>query len=110
VADNQTVTEQTAWSRTTLEIAADHPAAPGHFPGNPVIPGAVLLHEVAAAISCRSTTCCAIVAAKFLHPVRPGDRLSVEWRTKGSCEFSFVCFAEPTGSKVLTGTLRMRSK
>jgi hypothetical protein len=34
----------------TLLIGADHPALVGHFPGNPVIPGALLLDEVLHAI------------------------------------------------------------
>lgn len=96
--------------REMLQFAEDHPAAPGHFPGNPVIPGAVLLHEVAAVISNGDTTCCEIISAKFLQVVRPGDRLDVEWRTSGPCEFGFVCFAEATGVKVLIGKLRMRSR
>lgn len=34
----------------TLLIAADHPALAGHFPGNPLIPGALLLDEALHAI------------------------------------------------------------
>jgi 3-hydroxyacyl-[acyl-carrier-protein] dehydratase len=28
---------------TVVRIAADHPALPGHFPGQPIVPGVVLL-------------------------------------------------------------------
>ena len=104
------MTDKAPQLRTTLQFAADHPAVPGHFPGNPVIPGAVLLNEVAAAISNGSTMCCEIISAKFLQVVRPDDRLDVEWRTRGQYEIGFACFAEATGAKVLVGILRMRSK
>jgi 3-hydroxyacyl-[acyl-carrier-protein] dehydratase len=33
-----------------FEIAADHPCLPGHFPGQPVVPGVVVLDRVFAAI------------------------------------------------------------
>ena len=34
-----------------LELAADHPAYRGHFPGRPVLPGVVLLAEVMHAVA-----------------------------------------------------------
>ena len=33
-------------NRLTLAFAANHPAGAGHFPGNPILPGALLLAEV----------------------------------------------------------------
>lgn len=32
--------------RETISIPADHPSLPGHFPGEPIVPGAVLLDEI----------------------------------------------------------------
>ena len=74
---------------STLEIrlAADHPAARGHFPGNPIIPGAVLLsealHAVGAAVG-RDLTACRVASAKFPSPSRPGDRVEVEYSRTGA--------------------------
>jgi 3-hydroxyacyl-[acyl-carrier-protein] dehydratase len=65
-----------------LRLAADHPAARGHFPGNPVIPGATLLAETLLAIAPSlgaSTARCRIRNAKFLAPARPGDRVDIEF-------------------------------
>jgi 3-hydroxymyristoyl/3-hydroxydecanoyl-(acyl carrier protein) dehydratase len=57
-------------------LAADHPAAQGHFPGNPIIPGAVLLSETVRAIEARlgrTLEPYRVRRAKFPHPARPGD-------------------------------------
>ena len=67
--------------RSTLEIAADHPAYAGHFPAFPVLPGAVLIDAVLAAIQQARHLDVAqwqIGVAKFLTVVRPGDALHVE--------------------------------
>ena len=37
--------------RFTISIPADHPSLPGHFPGRPVVPGALILAEVIHAAS-----------------------------------------------------------
>jgi len=60
---------------------ADHPAAPGHFPGDPIIPGALLLGEVLRCVESAVGAPAApwqIRSAKFLAPVRPGDRLCTD--------------------------------
>jgi 3-hydroxyacyl-[acyl-carrier-protein] dehydratase len=55
-------------------IATNHPALPGHFPGNPIVPGVVLLDRVAAAIE-RSLgkRLAKIAAVKFLAPLKPDE-------------------------------------
>lgn len=59
-------------------IAANHPALAGHFPGQPVVPGVVLLDAVCAAVRTREPlTLRSIPVAKFLNPVLPDERIEV---------------------------------
>jgi len=73
---------------------ADHPAAQGHFPGNPIIPGALLLSEALRAIeaSLGKDLCpYQIRSAKFVHPVRPGERVSIDFSKRDEKRISFSC-------------------
>jgi 3-hydroxyacyl-[acyl-carrier-protein] dehydratase len=88
-----------------IAIAADHPAAEGHFPGNPVVPGAVLLSLVQEALTDAgliATTGYSIRNAKFLRPTRPGDRLSMAFEPVGGGEVRFEC--RVAGEIVLSGS------
>lgn len=62
--------------RTLVRFAADHPAGPGHFPGNPIIPGAALLDALLPALGAQGEGM-RIDAVKFHHPVRPGEAIEV---------------------------------
>ena len=58
--------------REAIRIPAAHPALPGHFPGNPVVPGVVLLDRVAAALErWRGTRVAGLPQVKFLRPLAP---------------------------------------
>jgi 3-hydroxyacyl-[acyl-carrier-protein] dehydratase len=73
-------------------IGADHPALPGHFPGNPIVPGVVLLDRVAAAVErIWAQRVCALAQVKFQRPLRPGQmvELSIE-RAGTGARFRFV--------------------
>jgi len=83
--------------KTTIEfcIAPDHPAIPGHFPGAPVVPGALLLAEglhrlellAGAPIQCQR-----IESAKFFRSVAAGATvtatLTAADRGQANVEFS----------------------
>jgi len=76
------------------DFPKDHAAAQGHFPGNPIVPGACLLGEVLQAIeSCleRDLYPCVVASAKFVHPVRPGDRMSIEFSEAAENRIRFSC-------------------
>jgi 3-hydroxymyristoyl/3-hydroxydecanoyl-(acyl carrier protein) dehydratase len=68
-------------SAARLEISPQHPAFAGHFPGTPIVPGALLLDETVHMLgeaADHSAVHCEIAATKFLSVVRPGETLSVE--------------------------------
>jgi 3-hydroxymyristoyl/3-hydroxydecanoyl-(acyl carrier protein) dehydratase len=65
--------------RVELPIDPRHPAFAGHFPGEPVLPGVVLLDEALYVLSGSRALRWQILAAKFHHPVRPGDQPVLEY-------------------------------
>lgn len=67
-----------------LRIARDHPALPGHFPGNPLVPGVVLLERVAAA--CRQWRGARMEGfdAKFVQPLLPGQDATIALHEEGT--------------------------
>ena len=71
-------------------IAADHPALPGHFPGNPIVPGVVLLELVEALLAGHGYRVRECAQVKFLSPVFPLDRLAlrVEVTERASARFA----------------------
>lgn len=93
-------------NKLTLQIAADHPVGAGHFPGNPIIPGALLLAEVLRAISNdlgESYKSCNIKSAKFQHPVRPGDKVEIMYAYSERGEIDFQCTV--AGTSVMSGVV-----
>lgn len=80
-----------------LRIDIAHPALPGHFPGNPVVPGVVLLQRVAAALRQWRNEPMTRFEVKFLAPLLPGQDAAIELRQ----DASRVRFAIRRGEDVL---------
>lgn len=91
---------------TTLQIAANHPAFAGHFPGTPILPGVVLLDAVLLEIELAGTrprSGWKIAAAKFHSPVAPGEPVTLQREPlpDGSIRFSIHCTERIVASGVL---------
>ncbi len=70
------------WLSLEYRFAPDHPTGAGHFPGNPIIPGALLLDRILQTVAPGGGRL-DVRVAKFLRPVRPGDVVTFRWRETG---------------------------
>lgn len=92
-----------------FQFPADHPCGAGHFPGNPIIPGALLLDEALACIAADLSIhdpVWHVKSAKFPQPARPGDVVLASYSLTPGGEIRFECAV--SGNKVLSGTARNR--
>ena len=94
---------------STWAVPSEHPAFPGHFPGNPIVPGVVLLDRVLGLLQAqetaqgnRSVQGWTVSQVKFLSPVGPGDVLSFEFAPDTRGGWRFVVHAEG-GRQVASG-------
>jgi 3-hydroxymyristoyl/3-hydroxydecanoyl-(acyl carrier protein) dehydratase len=94
-------------TQAILRLPAEHPSVEGHFPGNPIVPGALLLDEILAAIERarrQPPLAWAVKSVKFLQPVRPGDELVIEFAAAPSGDIRFRC--RIGALEVVTGLVR----
>ncbi len=75
----------------------DHPSLKGHFPGNPVIPGVVILNKVLESISAeKSLKTYRIVSAKFQNPLIPPAVMTVQITEQSANRYNYKAMAEET--------------
>ncbi|MGI8738538.1 MAG: hydroxymyristoyl-ACP dehydratase [Gammaproteobacteria bacterium] len=90
-------------------IDADHPSLPGHFPGAPIVPGVVILDEVAAALTKwrAGARIVGMPVVKFTARLRPQQPYTISLVTRGDdvCRVDFLCRAE--GRTVAKGRLEI---
>ena len=96
--------DQTQW-----HIPADHPVFAGHFPGHPLVPGALLLDWVVECVAAHWRVSAAglrIEQAKFLHPVLPDARVTLGLKAEAErCRFALNLVDGETNVVAVTGLL-----
>jgi 3-hydroxyacyl-[acyl-carrier-protein] dehydratase len=94
---------------TSRVIPADHPSLAGHFPGAPIVPGVVVLEEVAAALAEWRTDCrlTGIASVKFIAPIKPAQSFSVAFTSTNTAgnPIDFCCRVD--GRMVVEGRLEI---
>ncbi len=97
--------------RLTLQIPQEHPSYAGHFPGQPIVPGVVLLDEVLRAAEALPHWPGApdgpleIPVCKFVQAVLPGATLALvlsAGHSAGTLNFQL----QQDGRPVASGSLR----
>ncbi|MFZ0486169.1 MAG: hypothetical protein WAL83_04165 [Arenicellales bacterium] len=87
-------------------VPPDHPALAGHFPGVPILPGAVLLDVALQAIADATgmeLDVCDVSSVKFLSPASPGDALTIRHVLSGNGTIRFDI--ETDARKIASGSV-----
>lgn len=79
-------------SQITIVAPLIHPCYSGHFPGNPVVPGVLLLDLVVEALGRGSPS--AVTSVKFHRVLKPGESFELAWKSAGT-RSSFRCTRGP---------------
>ena len=87
----------------TLCVPAAHPCLPGHFPGQPVVPGVLLLDALAVALAdaVPSTRIARLARVKFAAPVLAEQTVLLRWEHMAPGRIAFT--GTVAGAEVLSG-------
>lgn len=71
---------------TNLAFPSEHPSFPGHFPGNPVVAGVLLIESILAFAEYRlghPVSVTRVPLVKFQTPLKPDQEVQLEVKIKG---------------------------
>jgi 3-hydroxymyristoyl/3-hydroxydecanoyl-(acyl carrier protein) dehydratase len=95
----------------SFAVPAGHPMFAGHFPGNPIVPGAYLLALVQRhaddwlRAQARSERVAGVASAKFLRPLRPDEQCTIAFAAPERARLRFRL--EVAGAPCASGTLML---
>lgn len=93
-------------------IGSKHPSLPGHFPGQPIVPGVLILDEVRAALNewRLGSHISGFRAVKFLVPLKPEQLFTISFcpREDAENEIDFRCRVEDR--VIVEGRLQLASR
>jgi 3-hydroxymyristoyl/3-hydroxydecanoyl-(acyl carrier protein) dehydratase len=80
------------WRTIAEPVAKGHPCLDGHFPGNPIVPGTMILERVIELLEQQypKIRINEVVTAKFIQPLRPEQSFQLSTQLKPG-QISFEC-------------------
>ncbi|SHN90864.1 hypothetical protein [bacterium endosymbiont of Bathymodiolus sp. 5 South] len=74
-------------------INNEHPSLSGHFPDNPIVPGAIIVEKVIQGLSELETPkeVITLIAIKFIKPILPNQKVAVLCKNISPTLLSFEC-------------------
>ncbi len=94
---------------SSLSIAASHPCLADHFPGHPIVPGALLLSEaIAAGQNAGLPTVRCVVVAKFTASLPPDTKITLIFESRLDGKIRLSCRGEGDRVTYLTAVLDCR--
>lgn len=79
----------------SFTVPQQHPCFPAHFPGQPIVPGALLLQWIFTRVrnQYRGHTIATIRSMKFLESLHPGDPCRLELKCDAALQrLSIACY------------------
>lgn len=94
----------------TYRVLENHPALAGHFPGNPVIPGVIILDYARELLenALPKTRIKSITTIKFMQPVFPEQEFCIHLKASDKNKVKFTCLCNE--KKIIYGTFVIENK